>query len=176
MLTIVGTDDPGVEGVPFVALEDLISNEASAAFDRVLSEFMGSRELTSFHEGLVERLTLRNVIESITILNPEKLLDEVTGSVRALERLCGIRLSGRAMAGLCVHLCCLVERLVTRSAFEPYPCDEDFAEKHADFVELFYEGFKGVAAHYRVAVPVSEVAYVYDYVRHGRLPKGGDDR
>lgn len=175
VMTIVGTDDPGVEGLPFVALEDLISNEASAAFDRILSEFMDENELASFHEGLVERLTLKNVIESITILNPEKLLDEVTGAVHALERLCGIRLTGRTMAGLCVHLCCLVERLVTRSAFEPYPCDEGFDKKHADFVELFYEGFKGVAAHYRVAVPVSEVAYVYDYVRHGGLLRGGDD-
>lgn len=175
VMTIVGTDDPGVEGVPFVALEDLISNEASASFDRILSEFMDSEELTSFHERLVERLTLRNVIESITILNPEKLLDEVTGAVRALEHLCGISLTGRTMAGLCVHLCCLVERLVTRSAFEPYACDEGFDESHADFIELFNEGFRGVAAHYRVAVPVSEIAYVFDYVRHGSSLKGGDD-
>lgn len=174
VLAIVGTENPGVDGITFVALEDLISNEASGAFDRILSEFMGPDELAGFHEGLVERLTLRNVVESITILNPEKLLDEVTGAVRVLERLCGISLSGRTMAGLCVHLCCLVERLVTRASFEPYPCDEGFSAKHADFIDFFEESFRGVTARYRVNVPVSEVAYVFDYVLPSVSLRGGD--
>lgn len=68
------------------------------------------------------------------------------------------------MVGLYVHLCCLVERLVTRTPIENCEDEEGFLSSHADFVEAFRESFRDISTHYHVEVPVAEIVYAYDYI------------
>lgn len=164
VLAAIGTDDPAIEGVPFIALEDLIAGEKSAGVDEVFSRFLSDDELARFHQNLVKTLTLRNVIESITILNPEKVLGEVEAAVDRLQQLLGMNLGAHTMIGLCVHLCCLIERLVTHNTIESYVDVERFCAEHEDFIDSFQQSFRDIARHYHVEVPVTEIAYAYDYV------------
>lgn len=164
VLAVIGTDDPCAGGIPFIALEDIISGERSAGVDEIFARFLDADELERFHQNLVKSLTLRNVIESITILNPEKVLKEVEAAVERMQSLMGRRLAAPTMIGLCVHLCCLIERLVTRNPIESYVDVESFESEHADFIDLFEQSFSDIASHYNVEVPVAEIAYAYDYV------------
>ena len=166
IVAAIGTDDPAIEGVRFIALEDIISGRKDSGVDEVFSQFLSEGELERFHQNLVKSLTLKNVIESITILNPERVLEEVEGAVDRLQRLTGERLGAHAMIGLCVHLCCLIERLVTRNAIESYMDVERFEEEHSDFIDIFRESFRDISGRYGVEVPVAEIAYAYDYVHH----------
>lgn len=164
VLAIIGTDNPGIEGVRFIALEDIISDEKSSGVDEIFSRFLTQEELDRFHQNLVKSLTLRNVIESITILNPERVLEEVDHAVQNLQDLSGEVLSPQTMIGLCVHLCCLIERLVTRTTIESYLDVERFEVEHADFIEAFRKSFSEISEHYNVEVPVTEIAYAFDYI------------
>lgn len=166
VLAVIGTDDPGIAGVPFIGLEDLIAGEKSAGVDEVFSRFLSAPELERFHQNLVKSLTLRNVIESITILNPTKVLEEVEAAVESLQALMGTHLAAHTMIGLCVHLCCLIERLVTHNAIESYVDVKDFEASHQQFIDQFRQSFDDIAHHYHVEVPVTEIAYAYDYVHH----------
>ena len=65
-------------------------------------------------------MTLQNVIRSITILDPERLFHEIESAVHELQRRTGEKIGSNAIIGLYVHLCCLVERLVTRNPIETY--------------------------------------------------------
>ncbi len=178
VLAVIGTDDPCVEGVPFIALEDIISGEVGTGIDGVFARYLDEEKLERFHQNLVKNLTLRNVIESITILNPEKVLEEVGAAVAQLQQLMGERFAANILVGLCVHLCCLVERLVTRSPIETYLDVESFEANHADFIELFRRSFSDIARRYGVEVPVAEIAYAFDYVRQStrRARRGGDEK
>lgn len=178
ILAVIGTDDPCVEGVPFIALEDIISGEVGTGIDEVFARYLDEGELGRFHQNLVKNLTLRNVIESITILNPEKVLEEVGAAVTQLQQLMGERFAANILVGLSVHLCCLVERLVTRSPIETYLDVESFEDDHADFIKLFRRSFSDIACRYGVEVPVAEIAYAFDYVRQStrRARRGGDER
>lgn len=167
VVAAIGTDNPAVEGVRFIALEDVIAGEGRSGVDEVFSRFLTSEELSSFHQNLVKNLTLRNVIESITILNPERVLEEVEGAVSELQSHMGESLDAHTMIGLCVHLCCLIERLVTRNAIESYVDVEQFEAEHPDFVVGFRHSFKDIGERYGVEVPITEIAYAYDYVHHG---------
>lgn len=164
VLAVIGTDNPAIEGVRFIALEDIISNDKSAGVDEVFSRFLSDAELARFHQNLVKSLTLRNVIESITILNPERVLEEVEQAVERLQELSGEQLGAHTMIGLCVHLCCLIERLVTRTTIESYLDVERFEAEHADFIDVFRQSFCEISDHYNVEVPVTEIAYAYDYI------------
>lgn len=162
---IVGTMDPGVESVPFLALENILYEGPTKDLDKVFSRALDKGGVTAFHASLLKRLTLQNVIESLTILNPEKLYAEVSAAVSRLFENADEKFAPAATLGLYVHLCCLVERLVTKTPIDAYANERDFEHAHADFISVFRESFSEISEHYRVEVPVTEIAYVFDYIR-----------
>lgn len=176
VLAIIGTDDPGIDGVPFIALEDIISGEGGRVIDRVFARYLDENAFERFHRNLVKNLTLRNVIESITILNPEKVLEEVEAAVNKLQMFMNCQFSTTVIIGLCVHLCCLIERLVTHNPIESYVDVESFEADHGDFIEFFRQSFTDIAHHYGVDVPMAEIAYAFDYVSQStkRAAGGGE--
>ena len=54
----------------------------------------------------------------------------------------GQKLEGRIIIGLYVHLCCLVERLVTKTSIENYQDLDEFQRKHGDFIGWARECFR----------------------------------
>ena len=161
---IIGLFNPEIEGVPFIALEDIISMDGAEQLKRIFSAYLDEKQLEVFNQNMLKNFTLQNVVESITILNPAKLLDEVEHSVTRLSRITGQKLEGRIIIGLYVHLCCLVERLVTKTSIENYQDLEGFQKKHGDFIGWVQECFQDISNHYKVDLPVSEIAYIYDYI------------
>ncbi len=161
---IIGLFNPEIQGVPFIPLEDIISIGATRQLNSIFSEYLDEKQLEVLNQNLIKNFTLSNVVGSITILNPGKLLDEVDKSVRHLQELTGQKIEDRIKIGLYVHLCCLVERLVTKTAIENYEGLEYFEEHHQDFIRDVRAGFMGISGHYKVELPVSEIAYIYDYI------------
>lgn len=167
---VIGTGDPGVASIPFVALEDIMSTASASKVDAVFGRWLDASELSSFHEKLLSNMTLQNVIRSITILDPERLFHEIESAVHELQRRTGEKIGSNAIIGLYVHLCCLVERLVTRNPIETYVGQDRFEEERADFIESFRQSFSSISTRYRVEVPVSEIAYVFDYISVSAAP------
>lgn len=161
---IIGLFNPEIEGIPFIALEDIISMKATEQLNWIFSDYLDQEQMEVFNQNMLKNFTLQNLVEFITILNPGKLLDEVEQSVTRLVRITGRSLEGKIIIGLYVHLCCLVERLVTRAAIENYQDLESFQEKHGDFIGIVKECFQDISIHYKVELPVSEIAYIYDYI------------
>lgn len=158
---IVGTMDPGVASVPFVGLEDILYQGSSDALDRALFPLVDPEGVAEFHSNLLRNLTLKSVIESITILNPEMLYIEADRAVKRLAELSGEEIDERRRIGVYVHLCGLIERLVTKNFVDEAPDTEAFERDHVDFIEWFREAFVDMTRRYRVEIPVSEISYVH---------------
>ena len=158
---IVGTMDPGIASVPFVALEDILYQGSSDALDRALFPLVDPEGVAEFHSNLLRNLTLKSVIESITILNPEMLYVEADRAVKRLSELSGEQIDARRRIGVYVHLCGLIERLVTKNFVDTAPDTAEFERDHADFIEWFREAFVDMTRRYRVEIPVSEISYVH---------------
>lgn len=165
---IVGTMDPGVASVPFVGLEDILYQGSSDALDRSLFPLVDPEGVAEFHSNLLRNLTLKSVIESITILNPEMLYVEADRAVKRLSELSGEQISARRRIGVYVHLCGLIERLVTKNFIDTAPDTKQFERDHADFVEWFREAFIDMTRRYHVEIPVSEISYVH-HMLHVKL-------
>ena len=158
---LLGTTDPGVTAVPFVALEDILYQGSSDAIDDVLFSSLGPEGIKEFHANLLRNLTLRNVLESITILNPETLYVEADRAVKRLEELSGESIDARRKIGLYVHLCGMIERLVTKNFVDAYPDVERFEAENGEFIKWFRKAFEDMSRRYRVEIPESEIAYVH---------------
>ena len=170
---MIGLFNPDIEGIPFIALEDIISMNAAEQLKRVFSAYMDDGQLNIFIQNIIKNFSFQNVVESITILNPVKLLDGVEQSVIRMQKMVGRPIEGRIITGLYVHLCCLVERLVTKTPIENYTGLEVFEKEQQEFIRIVRESFRDLTDHYKVEMPASEIAYIYDYINMSMKTKTG---
>lgn len=171
VLFVLGTSDPGIKGVNFMLLENVIDMSEDDPIDVDLSAYLAPADICTLRENLIKSFTLENLMRHLTILEPDRLMDVVSGSIDRLQKNLGTHFSYRMLMRLYVHIGYLVERLVTRR----YVSDEsssDFADKHADFVERPRASFRGITAAYGVDLPISEIHYVYTLITTD-MPSGG---
>ncbi|MEE0989680.1 MAG: sigma 54-interacting transcriptional regulator [Kandleria vitulina] len=165
IICVVGTLNPNIQGIRFVAIEDLIINTDYEDITIYFENYMKPEELKEFKKNILKNFSLSNIMNILTILNPNNLLEQVSKGIDRMQELLNIRLKNRTCFGLYVHICCLIERLVTHQSIEVYS-EPDFSVKEQLFIEIVKESFSDVEMFYNVNIPVEEIGYIYDYVKN----------
>ena len=173
VLCVVGSFDPGLEVTPFVSLDTMVASREEDLITRLFAPHLNRQEIALLHENLIKNFSLQNIVQNITILNANMLLDQVESAVRRLQLLLGYKMSGRTMIGLYVHICCLIERLVTKTPIDHSPGQDIFEREHADFIKQVAQSFDELQQHYRVSIPVSEIMFLYQYIQQDELATQG---
>lgn len=165
ILCIIGTLDPNIEDVKFVSLEKLLIGEAFDELNEYFKQYISEKDIINFKRNILKNLSLSNIINNLTILNPNKLLEHVEKAIDKLEELLDVRLTNNTRYCLYVHTCCLIERLVMEKAKEKYVTEtEELDEQTLAFVNKTKIAFSVVEKYYRVEIPVEEIGYLYNYV------------
>ena len=175
VLLIVGTMDPGVPDVPFVPLQSLIAGEGETDLSALLQGHLNGREAEVFERQLVKNFSLMNLLDHLTILNPEKIITQVEQIVDQIQEVLGMRFRQGTVFGLYVHISCLIERLITGQYISDYPNEDAFAAARPDFIALARQCFRQVEMGYRVEIPVSEIGYLYEYIHYAVEEAGGEE-
>lgn len=53
---------------------------------------------------------------------------------------------------------------MTKTPIDAYADEAAFERDHSDFITAFRRSFQDISRHYRVEVPTTEIAYVFDYI------------
>ena len=130
----------------------------------IFKPYLDEDEIEEFNQNLLKNFSIQSVMENLTILNPQKLLDFVSESVQNLQLVMQKKFQSRTIIGIYIHICFLVERLVTKTAIEIYENLDDFASNHSDFIEQVNQSFDSMLKNYHVKMPISEIAYLYEYI------------
>lgn len=166
VILIVGVFNPNIADIPFIAVADVVRE--MGIMKRLFTNYLEEDELEIFQTNMLKNFSLQNVVKYLTILNPDKVLDMVQQALDRLQNSLGSKFSGKTIVGMYIHLSCLIERLVTKTPIENYQNIEQFVYSEKDFIEKVTECFKDVTKHYNISIPVSEIAYIYDYIRHDK--------
>lgn len=166
ILFVSGTVDPKIPDIPYIGLEDIITNNAMENMNHLLEKCMSREELVVFNEKLLQNFTLQNVLQYLTILNADKLLSYIKDAVDQLQRRMNCEFSVKTIIGIYIHVCCLMERLVTKTPIAAHENLENFVQEKQEFIRLLTESFEELTGQYNVELPVSEMAYLYDYIRN----------
>ena len=166
VISIVGTLKPEEITVPFVALEDLILQENTSRFDDSLRPYMEAEEMRVFKKNIVKNFSLSNIMNSLTILNPAKLLEHVADAIDRLQNRLDVSLGNNTCFGLYVHVSCLIERLVMNRGIEVYGNAEVFQREQKDFIQAVDDSFADVQKFYGIRIPVEETGYMFDYIKN----------
>ena len=88
--------------------------------DEVLSYYPEEGEIEYFNQKLLKNFSLQSVLENLTILNAQKLLDYVSDATTLLQQMLKRRFLSKTVIGINMHICFLIERLVTKTPIENY--------------------------------------------------------
>ena len=167
ILCIIGTLDPEIEGVKFVPLENLLIGDTFNELDEYSSQYISEKEISDFKRNILKNFSLSNIINNLTILNPNKLLEHVEKALDKLQELLNVKLSNNTCYCLYVHICCMIERLVIGKSTEEYTMDiNGIDEQKIAFVNTVKTAFSVVEKYYRVEIPIEEIGYIYEYIRN----------
>lgn len=161
--------------VKSVTLEEIINFKDIDKVNNALRPYLSTEEIECFDQELLKNFSMQSVMENLTILNAPKLLDYVSDSIYSLQHTIGKKFQSKTIVGIYIHICFLVERLVTKTALYKYEGLEDFIQTHQDFIDKVNNSFEAMLSHYNVEMPISEIAYLYEYIENDELKGGGED-
>jgi len=161
---IIGTLDPQVEEVPFISLDDLSTSYDTGAAIKLLSPYLNHDGIRQFEQNILKSFSLQNLCRYLTILNPDRVLGFVDEAVKCLQEELGIHLQGSTMAGLYLHIGCLVERLIMQDDTLELSDSDRFLDTNRDFARCVKNSFLELEKYYSVEIPLGEIKYIYDYI------------
>lgn len=164
-----------LDSIRSVSLEDIVSFKDISIVDKALEDYLDADEIEVFNRNLLKNFSLQNVMQNLTILNANKLLNFVSDSTSHLERKMQKTFQSKTIVGIYIHVCFLIERLVTKTAIDDYNDVKRFEKDHQAFIRDVNDSFGPMLEHYNVMLPVSEIALLYDYIENDKNREHGED-
>lgn len=165
VVLLVRPDGLNLNGVESVSLEDVIYMNENERFDLTLNKYLSREQIQSFHMNFLKNFSLENVLENLTILNAKNLMDLVVESVESLIEMLDRSLNPKVKIGIYMHICFLIERLVTKNEIQTDEKESnEFLKNNFDFVMAVQKSFRNILESYRVDLPISEVIYLHRYM------------
>lgn len=166
VLTIVGTADPEIEYINYISLEDLMSGRGENQLRRVLQKIADENDLKIINDNIIHNFTLRRVIDTLTILDTDKLLRNIEECLENLEISMEKKLNNEKKIALLVHISCLVERLIRHEEIETYNNLESFRQCQKDMIKIIKNSFSVIENIYNVKINLPEVGFIYDILMY----------
>ncbi|MBS4535585.1 sigma 54-interacting transcriptional regulator [Clostridium sp. D2Q-14] len=164
VIAIIGTNDPGINEIDYIPLEDLISGQGERKMKKIFHSVASNEQIKEINDNLLKNFSLEQVIESITILDTDKILNYVEEFLSRLEILLNICLTNDKKVALYIHTSCLVERLIRQAPIDSYNNIEKFKDCQKDMIKNIKEAFSVIEAIYNVKINTAEIGYIYDYI------------
>lgn len=161
---IIGTANPTIEDIPYLSLEELISGKGTQNLSNWLKKVMSPEENEQFNNRIIRNFSLKKVIDSLTILDTDKVMSEIELFMRIFEELTEQQIANERKLALYVHISCLIERLIRNVAIENYSGGSAVNQCRKEQLKKIEEAFSVIEKNYSVKIPDSELAYIHDII------------
>ncbi len=158
---IIGTENPSINGIDFIYLEQILSDKDTAKLSDWLKKAFSNQEIETILNNLVKNFSLEQTINMVTILDAPKVIENITIFIQELERRFSITLSNQKKFTLYVHVSYLIERLIRKEANNlDYNYEKSFSQKYANELSKIKAAFSVISDNYSVKIPQSELIYI----------------
>lgn len=167
-LAIIGTSDPHIQGVTYIALEDLISGRKIQILEQILISIGKGMYMDELNESLLHNFSIERVLNSLTILDAHTVMNHIDMMMRKFEELSHTKLTNQHKMALYIHVSCLIERLIRREPIDSYDFDGQLEDiRHTKRYIWLKNTISVMEESYSVKIPDSEIGYIYDIISSG---------
>lgn len=163
ILMIMGTSEIDITGIPYIGLEDLISESKTDVLEEVLQKIDSNLDIEQINSNILRNFSLERVLNSLTILDVQTVMKNIDAMMCEYEKLSGKKLSNQVKMALYVHVSCLVERLIRQEGLQTYPNKKIFSSLDVKpILENIKIAVSVIENIYSVKIPEPELGYIYD--------------
>ncbi|MGD8197033.1 sigma 54-interacting transcriptional regulator [Lacticaseibacillus paracasei] len=159
---IVGTSDPHIKRVPYIALENLIAGDGTSVVKTLFPDVKDTALLKRINNYLVENLSVERLLSAVTILDATKVISSVSDMMTELEENTGIRLTNNQRVTLYVHVSAMIERLIRNEP--PLVYKVVSSEERNQGCTKIKRALRNIESSYGIKVDQNELNYLYDIV------------
>jgi sigma-54 dependent transcriptional regulator of gfr operon len=163
IIAVIGTDDPKLKNIPYISLEELFDGEIGKLYE-VLQKVYGNETADSINQNIIKNSSLNRLIDSLTILDAEKVVNQIEGSLKEYQMRVGKQLSSLSKINLYVHISCMIERLIRNQGIESYPEMEAFIKRYENEAMSIQKALVNIEQLYNIRIPIEEIAYVCNII------------
>lgn len=164
VIGIVGTTKSSIEDIPFISVEDIISGTGEQELGKLLGDVLDEESIENINRRIVKSFSLQSVLNYLTILNPDKVINDIEEMIKTVEEELGQRFTNSVKISLFVHISCLIERLIKKEPIESYNDLEEFVQCQKSFIRIIRKSFSVIEKTYRVNINDAEIGYIYDII------------
>ena len=161
---VISTTPMDMPEVKHMSLQDLISGESDYILEDVLKDVNKKKNIEDIKDDMIKFLSLQNILNQLTILNPNKIVDEVSKVVNNYQLALNMNFESDLKLALFIHISMLIERLVLRDEITDHPYEEKFIKENKDFILETNNIFKDILKEYKVSLSTAEIINIYDII------------
>lgn len=162
IIGILGTANPEVEGVNYIGIDDLVSEDGHQFVAKIFNDYLNTSEIQQLNNGVMKTLSLENLVTMLSILNPEKTIELISEMIIFWEESFDIEIPNNLKTALYIHISCMIERVITREYVQNQQIDQgSFKLNHAFFIDTIKKGLEKFESVYHVEVDMGEVYYLH---------------
>lgn len=165
LVGIVGTFQTEVPDIPFIPLEELFSEKGVERLLLLFGYDMSDKKNRVLKDKIAKRyvhgLSLKAIINHITVLNPQRLSIEVSQIYDDLCRQLNLHSDEKIMLRFLIHTCCTVERLVINNEYSTSDYNVSYKDipNEASVIKM---AFRPLEVSYNVQFSPLEIKYIYE--------------
>lgn len=88
ILFIVGTKNPKIADIPFISLEEMIEQKSVEKTNAAFAQRMRPDQIEAFNENMIKNFSMDNLLDYLTILDSDKIINSVEKSLRRSSGNC----------------------------------------------------------------------------------------
>ncbi|SFB10905.1 Transcriptional regulatory protein LevR, contains PRD, AAA+ and EIIA domains [Clostridium frigidicarnis] len=170
---IITTTKLEIDGVKSILLHDLINGDCDEIFFHVLKDVTINKNIDNIKQDIIKMFSMDNLISRLTILNPNKIINEVETIIVGYERTLDKRFNVDLKITLYIHTSILIERLMLKQGLTFIEEEElKYKEENSNFIRISQDIFKGVIDEYNLEIPLKEI-YIIQSIIESRIGKLG---
>ncbi|WP_412766375.1 PRD domain-containing protein [Companilactobacillus farciminis] len=163
VIAIVGTANPSISGIPYLSLDGLLSGDHIDQLIDILNDTK-SMDYSELRDSLVVNFTIKRMISSVTILDPNSLIQITDSTVTKMEKLLSTKFKTNKRILLIIHESGMVERLIRRQKVDEQPDLNEFKEKHSDMFKFVKQSLAPIEEQYNIEVNPEEIRLIIDII------------
>ena len=168
---IISTTDLKIEGIECILLNDLMKIKSYEKINKALIENIDKDKVQIIRKDLAKHFSFENIISKLTILNPQKTINEVETIVTSMEKKLKKNFTPELRMLLYIHMSIMIERLMINKGID---CKEDelkdYIKNNKRIIKIIEDSFYEIGKEYNLVITTKEVQIIQEIIE-GRIGK-----
>lgn len=170
VILVISTMKLEIESIDVLLLEELLTEKGEEVLKSTLKQLDITNKFDQVNSSIIKYFSIENVINRLTILNPEKVFKDVEEFIRNIELSLDKKLYNDLKMILLMHLSLMIERIFLNEVIVSEKAQDNLKKCNKKVVKIIEDSFSAIESVYKIRIPATEKVLVYQIIT-SRMPE-----